>query len=283
MTELIVVGAGIAGSCVARMARERGWGVTVVADGGRPDSLAATAVLRRGYHAGRSGELEAWDYAVGVYAEWGVRMKRGGAVASYRRPLGGEVEDRDWLLLDPAEPLVKADVTREVLSAHGGRVWFGRGDGLAAAGGGAGGAVVVAAGARGALAPSGAVTWGVTWLHAPDALRAASDVRVYQYAPYRTIVGGVAGGRARVGSSSSVSEEGAVAQARKMLGVAWDLGWLTTQDGWEMRVGMRVKTDSTWRRAEDGHWEIGGFHRTGYALAPMAAKDVLDDIEKNLT
>lgn len=283
MTELIVVGAGIAGSCVTRMARERGWGATVVAGEARPDSLAATAVLRRGYHSGRAGELEAWDYAVGVYAEWGVRMKRGGLVSSYRRPLGGEVEDRDWLLLDPAEALVKADVKREVLSAHGGRVWFGRGDGLAAGAGGGRGAVVVAAGARGALAPSGSVTFGVTWLHAPDALRAPGDVKVYQYAPYRTIVGGVAGGRARVGSSSSVTEDGAVTQARKMLGVAWDLGWLATREGWEMRVGTRIKTDDHWRRAEDGHWEIGGFHRTGYALAPMAAKEVLDDIEKNLT
>lgn len=277
MTELIVVGAGIAGSCVTRMARERGFDVTVVAGEARPDSLAATAVLRRGYHAGRAGELEAWDYALTMYAEWGVRMHRGGLVSSYRRPLGGEVADRDWLLLDPAAALVEADVRREVLSAHGGRVWFGRGDGLAA------GAVVVAAGARGALAPSGAVTWGVTWLHSEDALRAPEDVKVYQYAPYRTIVGGVAGGRARVGSSSSVSEEGAVAQARKMLGVAWDLGWLTTRDGWEMRVGTRIKTDDVWRRAEDGHWEIGGFHRTGYALAPLAAREVLDDIEKTIS
>lgn len=275
--KLIVVGAGIAGSCVTRMARERGFDVTVVAGEARPDSLAATAVLRRGYHSGRAGELEAWDYALSVYAEWDVRMHRGGVVSSYRRPLGGEVADSDWLLLDPAEALVKKDMEREVLSAHGKRIWFGRGDGLA------GDAVVAACGARGVLAPSGSVTWGVTWLHAPDALRAPEDVKVYQYAPYRTIVGGVAGGRARVGSSSSVTEEGAVAQARKMLGVAWDLGWLTTTDGWEMRTGTRVKTDGGWRRAEDGHWEIGGFHRTGYALAPMAAKEVLDDIEKTLS
>ncbi len=274
--KLVVVGAGISGSSVARLARERGWDVVVVGLEGKPDSLAATAVLRRGYHAGRPEELAAWDYAVEKYAEWGVRMHRGAGVASYRRPLGGEVEDADWLLLDPAAALVKADVRREVLSAHGSRVWFGRGDGLA------GDAVVVCAGARGALAPSGGVTWGVTWLAGPEALREPERVRVYQYAPYRTIVGGVAGGMARVGSSSSVSEEGAVAQARKMLGVAWDLGWLTTRDGWEMRVGTRVKTDWRWRRDESGVWEIGGFHRTGYALAPMTAREVLDDIEKSL-
>jgi hypothetical protein len=276
VSKLIVVGAGIAGSCVTRMARERGWDVTMIAGEGKPDSLAATAVLRRGYHAGRADEIEAWDYAVRMYAEWGVQMHRGAGVSSYRRPLGGEMADSDWLLLDPAAPLVKRDVMREVLSVHGARVWFGRGDGVA------GDAVVAAAGARGALAPSGALTWGVTWLHAPEALRAPEAVKVYQYAPYRTIVGGVAGGRARVGSSSSVSEEGAVRQAEKMLGVAWDLGWLTTRDGWEMRTGMRVKTDGHWRRNENGVWEIGGFHRTGYALAPMAAREVLDDIEKNL-
>jgi hypothetical protein len=275
--KLIVVGAGIAGSCVTRLARERGWDVTLIAGERRPDSLAATAVLRRAYHTGRVSELEAWDYAVGVYGEWGVQMTRGGLVSSYRRPLGGAVADSDWLLLDPAEALVQPDVAREVLSVHGGRAWYGRGDGLA------GDAVVAACGAQGVLAPSGAVTFGVTWLAAPDALRAPDEVRVYQYAPYRTIVGGVAGGRARVGSSSSVTEEGAVTQARKMLGVAWDLGWLTTRDGWEMRVGTRVKTDDGhWRRNQTGVWEIGGFHRTGYALAPMAAREVLDDIDKSV-
>jgi hypothetical protein len=277
VSTLIVVGAGIAASSVARLGVERGLDVTVVAGEGKPDSLAATAVLRRGYHVGKAEELEAWDYAVQMYGAWGVAMRRGAGVASYRRPLGGEVEDTDWILLDPAAPLVKADVQREVLSAFGKRVWFGHGDGIE------GDAVVVAAGARGSLAPSGTVTWGVTWVHAAEGLRHPEAVKVYQYAPYRTIVGGVAGGKARVGSSSSVSEEGAVRQAEKMLGVAWDLGWLTTRDGWEMRLGARVKSDGVWRRTENGAWEIGGFHRTGYALAPMAARDVLDDIEKSLS
>lgn len=274
--KLIIVGAGIAGSSAARMARERGLETIVIGLPGKPDSLAATAVLRRGYHAGKPAELEAWDYAVSKYAEWGVSMQRGGSVASYRKPLAGERADADWLLLDPAAPLVKPDVEREVISAFGGKAWYGPGAGAA------GDAVVVACGARGGLAPSGDVTYGVTWVHSPDALRHPEEIKVYQYAPYRTIVGGVAGGRGRVGSSSSVTEEGAIAQAEKMLGAAWDLGWLSTREGWEMRMGARVKTDWSWRRAENGVWEIGGFHRTGYALAPMAAKEVLDDIEKTL-
>jgi hypothetical protein len=276
MSKLIVVGAGISGSSFARLARDSGHDVTVVGLEGKPDSLAATAILRRGYHAGMAEELAAWDYAVERYAEWGVKMTHGAGVASYRRPLGGEREDADWLLLDPAAPLVRRDVTREVISVHGTRAWYGRGDGIE------GDAVVVCAGARGVLAPSGDATWGVTWIGAADALRAPDAVKVYQYAPYRTIVAGVAGGRARVGSSSSVTEEGAIAQGEKMLGVAWDLGWLTTREGWEMRTGMRIKTAGGWRREGDGHWEIGGFHRTGYALAPMAARNVLDDIEKSL-
>lgn len=272
--KLVVVGAGIAGSCVTRLAQERDWEVEVVAGERRPDSLAATAILRRGYHVGKPGELEAWDFAVGVYERWGIKMERGGRVASYRRPLGDEREDADWILLDPAAPLVRPDVRKEVISVFGKNAWWGRGAGTT------GGAVVAACGALGALAPSGAVTWGVTWLHSPDALKHPGDTKIYQYAPYRTIVAGVAGKRARLGSSSSVTEEGAVEQGRKMLKVAWDLGWLETTEGWETRLGARLKTEDHWRRAEDGHWEIGGFHRTGYALAPMAAQQLLDDIAK---
>lgn len=274
--KLVVVGAGIAGSCVTRLAQERGWGVQVIAGTRKPDSIAATAILRRAYHAGKPGEFEAWDYAVETYERWGIKMQRGAGVASYRRPLGGEKTDADWLLLDPAAPLVKAHVKRDVISVFGKNAWFGHGDGAS------GDAVVAACGAVGDLAPPGDVTWGVTWLHSPDALKAPDDIKVYQYAPYRTIVGGVAGNRARVGSSSSVTEEGAVEQGRKMLQVAWDLGWLATLEDWEMRLGARVKTDDHWRRPDDGHWEIGGFHRTGYALAPMAARELLDDIEKSI-
>lgn len=273
--KLVVVGAGIAGSCVARLAQERGWEVEVIAGERKPDSLAATAILRRSYHAGKPEELAAWDYAVETYDRWGIEMERGAGVASYRRPLSGEKADADWLLLDPAAPLVKAHTKRDVVSVFGKNAWFGRGNGVS------GDAVVAACGAVGDLAPSGKVTWGVTWLHSTDALKAPNAIRVYQYAPYRTIVGGVAGHRARVGSSSSVSEEGAVEQGRKMLKAAWDLGWLTTMDDWEMRIGARIKTDDHWRKAEDGHWEIGGFHRTGYALAPTAAQLILDDIEKS--
>jgi hypothetical protein len=251
----------------------------VIARGDEPDSLAATAVLRRGYHSG--GSLESWDYAIQCYERWGVRMARGGAVSSYRRLLAEPRADADWTLIDPAAPLVQADVKREVVSAHGGRVWFGPGAGEA------GDAVVVACGARGGLLrPAGAVggaivTYGVTWVHAPEALKEPEVMRVYQYAPYRTLLAGVAGGKARVGSSSAAGEEKAVEQGRKMLQTAWDLGWLTTLDEWEMRVGARLKSQEVWWREGDGHWEIGGFHRTGYALAPGAARDVLDDIEKS--
>lgn len=275
--KLIVVGAGIGGSCVARLARERGHEVVVVDAGGAWGSLAATAVLRRGYHTGKAGELQKLDYALECYERWGVPARRGGEVSSYRRPLAEPRQDADWLLLDPAAPLVQPDVRREVVSAWGNRAWYGPGHGDQAD------AVVAACGAGGRLAPSGRVTWGVTWAHSPEALRAPDKIRVFQYAPYRTIVAGVAGGRARVGSSSSVTQEKAVEQAGKMLEAARDLGWLKEREGWEMLLGARLKRDGDlWWREEDGHWALGGFHRTGYALAPATARDLVEEIEKTL-
>lgn len=272
--KLIVVGAGIAGSALCQLAEERGHDVTLVSDG-VPDSLAATAVLRRGYHAGKPDQLAALDYALDCYQRWGVPVRRGGLGQSYRR-LGDEpVADEDWLLLDPAAPLAEPDVRAEILTVKNGTAWLGAGRSLE------GDAVVVATGAReGNLQATGSVTWGVTLVHShPEALR-DEQIRIYQWAPYRTIVAGVVNGEARVGSSSARSPDAARNQMTKMLEKAWGLGWLTTRKSWGEVLGARLKTEQlSWRDPEDGAWRLAGFHRTGYALAPAAARDLLSEIE----
>jgi FAD dependent oxidoreductase len=275
--KIVVVGAGIAGSIFTRFAREAGHEVVVVAPDDKPDSLAATAILRKGYHAGKPEQIAAWEFAVETYERLGLELKRGAMTSGFRRLGSAETPDSDWLLIDPAAPLVVPDVKRTVVTVKGGNAWTGPEDRDRLAGD----AVVAACGATGALAPSGKVTWGVTWLHADGALREPQHIRVYQYAPYRTLMGGVAGGQARVGSSSAATREKAVEQGKKMLDMAWHLGWLTTRDNWEMRLGARLKSDRLWWRDEESEcWRLGGFHRTGYALAPAAARDLLERLTR---
>lgn len=275
--KIVVIGCGVGGSMTARLGRERGHEVTVISDGNAPDSLAATAVLRRAYHAGNPAELEAWKYAVSMYRGWGVRLRKGGLASSYRRPDAAPRNDADWLLMDPAEVLVQPDMTGSVLTCGKNAAWLGADDDEVVRGD----AVVIAAGAAKRFLPEdGTVTYGVTWMHNASALEDPDSVRIFQYAPYRSLMAGVTGVHARVGSSSAKTPEKALEQARFMLKCAWELGWLTTATGWTRVAGARLKTEKLWWREETGAWRIGGFHRTGYALAPATARDLLDEIEK---
>lgn len=270
--KIIVVGAGIAGSAFARIARDEGHEAVVVAERGLPHSVAATAVLRRAYHRGDPSQLTAFDYALGQYKLWDIPLTQGGLYSSRRLP--EEREDADWYLIDPVAPLIEPDVREQVVSVMGPRAWLGPGRYMM------GDAVVLAVGATGPLAPTGKITWGITWQHSgPAALTLPQQLRVHQYAPYRTMMAGVVGGYARLGSSSAVKQETAIKQADSMMRMAWDLGWLTTARGWEALLGARVQTAGNWWREPEGHWRLTGFHRTGYALAPGAARELLDAIE----
>lgn len=276
--KIVVVGCGIAGSLVTAMAREREHEVIAVSDGNTPDSLAATAVLRRAYHAAKPAELEAWKYAVAYYRERGVELREGALAGSYRRPGAIPRPDGDWLLMDPAAVLVQPDVKVKVLTAGRNSAWTGSSESDAVRGD----VIIIAAGAGKQFLPEkGTVTHGVTWTHHASALAHPDKTMVYQYAPYRTLMAGVTGVHARVGSSSAKTPEKALEQARYMLKQAWELGWLTTPVGWARVAGARLKNDRLWWQDELGAWRIGGFHRTGYALAPAAARDLLDEIEKS--
>lgn len=274
--KLVIVGAGVAGSVLARLARERGHDAWIVAPHEEPNSLAATAILRRAYHNNKPDEQQAFDYAVEQYAMWGIPLIKGALYTSHRTG-DRERKDNDWLLIDPKAPLLPEDVQAHVVSVHGKRAWVGPGRCIE------GDAVVTAVGATGHLAPPGKLTWGVTWeasgAHAvvqPDILRA------HQYAPYKTLICGVIGGTSRLGSSSAIKYETAVAQSKKMLALAYEMGWVRSLGDWYPRMGARLQTPRQWWREPDGSWRLGGFHRTGYALAPYAAAQLLGKIEETV-
>lgn len=254
----VVVGAGIAGSSLALALRDAGHEAVVVSDpGSATDSLSAAAVLRRAWHAG--AERDTYDRTLALYAARGVEVVRGGWATSYQRPGAEPRWDKDWALMDPAAPLISADVAGHAVP-HG------------PAGVRVNGTVID--GDRVFWCPGAHArqcageTWGVTWVHDDPAVLAQIDaLTVHMVAPYKTIVAGVVGGHVRLGSSSAATPDKAMAQADKLLALFGHVGLVTSLKGWTARLGRRVQ--------RTGGATIGGLHRTGYAVAPALAEAIV--------
>jgi hypothetical protein len=268
----VVVGAGIGGSAFTRVARGAGHEVVLISDQDKIHSLAATAVLRRGYHKGP--EAATWDESMSFYRAWNIPLVSGAYVTNYRTPDKAEHFDKDWHLIDPAAPLLAPDVLTRVNTIY---------DGSVATPSGAvytGDAVILAPGTS-PYALDGKVTWGVTWVHPdPGVLRRPEALQVHHWAPYKSIVAGPVGRRARLGSSSASTVESAHAQARVMLAAARDIGMIHSTVGWSAETGARLQTKEHHARYMGKRtWWFGGFHRTGYALAPSLAHRLISKLE----
>jgi hypothetical protein len=260
---LIVVGAGIAGSALTRILRERGVPVTLISQG-EPHSLAATAVLRRAWHSGAERDL--FDESLAAYRHWGIPVPAGAQVTSYRRD--GAIADPDWAFIHPAAPLLQPDITAEVTAISAGRARLAGGKVID------GDTVIRATGATGALAIAGKVTWGGTWI-TPGS---GEGITVHQYAPYKMIAAAGLGGSWRAGSSSANTSAKAIERARAQLQMALERRMVPDSARWELTVGARVRTAERYGRDPAGGWWIGGFHRTGYALAPAVARQLADEL-----
>jgi glycine/D-amino acid oxidase-like deaminating enzyme len=260
---IAVIGAGIAGSSVTRVLRERGAPVTLISSGA-PHSLAATAVLRRAWHHGT--ELARFDESLDAYRRWRIPVPAGAQVTSYRRD--GTRPDPDWAFIHPAGPLLEPDITAEASEFLPGRVLLADGREIPAD------TVIRATGATGRHAIGGKVTWGGTWRSPGD----GAVIRIHHYAPYKMIAAAGLGGGWRFGSSSAADHPKAYAAARNQFTLAAARAMVPDTGQWELVMGARVKTDADLYGRDPGGWWIGGFHRTGYALAPAVARELADQM-----
>jgi glycine/D-amino acid oxidase-like deaminating enzyme len=264
--KVIVVGAGIAGCSVVRACWAKGYAVTHITDGQAAGSLAATAILRRGYHVKDRRDVQLWDRSIELYRQWKVQMREGALVTSYRNP--NLKLDKDWRMLDPAEPLIEVAalaIKGIAVSADGRKVTLRNGKEFT------GDKVVMAIGSS---TGKGKITHGVTWVAHKSALNEYT-LRVHHMAPYKTLTAGVVGGSARLGSSSATTAEAAREQAHKMLRLAEELG-IAVKNGWTPVYGQRIQTEPRAFQHPDGHYVLTGYHRTGYALAPAEAEEMVD-------
>ena len=255
MTNVIIVGAGICGSSLARAAKAAGLGIVVVDDNRPTDSLAAAAVLRRAWHS--ADETALFDRSMALYREWGVPVLSGAIVTNYRHT--EPKIDPDWHMIAPALPLWPASIAGHASAIDGGVAVLGREIEAHH--------VLWATGRYGGNVSG--VTHGVTWVHDDPhaALVNPQMMRVHHVAPYKSVMAGVVGKRARFGSSSANTAEKAWEQARyfKELGIREQI--IEDVEGWRPVYGQRVKSAQA--------ATLGGMHRTGYALAPALAERII--------
>lgn len=266
--DTLIVGAGIAGSSLARAFRAAGRDVTVIAPAEATHSHAALAVVRRGYHPKEQRAFVVESLA--LLHDWNSLAGQGAIVSNYRTP-GTRRYDGDWTLIDPVNPLVTPDVNAVVTRIEGQTAICADGRTFAAR------QILVCPGADSPFTPrEWTITHGCTWVHDdPTVLRLPDDgsaaLRVHHLAPYKSIVAGVVNGQARLGSSSGKNKTDAVLQATKMLDAMKELGCAAYDSGWRMHYGQRAQ--GSWLTRRPWGWVVGGLHRTGYALAPALAQD----------
>lgn len=280
--DVVVVGAGIAGSSVVRLAQRRGLSTFMVADFPDPASTCALAVIRRRWQHG--DDLRRTDFALDYYRSFGVLWPEGAVVTSFRP--GGEFPkiESDWFLVSPTEPLVIPDMADRIE-----RVLPETSEVVTSLGPVRGRLVVVAAGpgsrglfpgrARGSFTEK----WGATYVSPTAKIEPylGYGLRAHWSTPYNAILAAESKGEVRVGSSVADSRAEAGVKADKILFNAIRAGMVTDVSDWSVRYGLRVMTDNGTSNGmpdwiSSSTVVLTGFARCGYSIAPARAKEVLD-------
>jgi hypothetical protein len=266
--ELIVVGAGIAGSALARLARAAGHSVLVVADPDwTPASAASLAVARRRWQEGTNRTR--LDFSLEWYRRNGWLLAQQALVTDQRDRTRVQT---DWYALDPTGPLVAPDVPGVAVLAARGRVTLRGGPTLSA------NRVVIAAGHGTAeLHPSlepDRLMFGHTWIG--EGNLTGADLRAVHLGPYRSMIAVRHGGHTRLGSTRATTHAGSLEAAMRMLDDALERG-MVKPGAWRTVDGVRAMGSTHGRpeRVDYQTWSLTGLARCGYSLAPARAAELL--------
>lgn len=255
---LIVVGAGLAGSWLTRVARDRGMDVVLIGDQLEPPTTAAVGLLRPTHLPEADRPL--LPRSLRAWADHGVAVHTGAQVSRWDRP--GVKYQPDWYVVDPVRACLQPDVIGQAIPVGPGRVSV-NDEGLA-------GTVVWCDGAG-----AGRRTFGVTWVH-PDPRALRHPLAVHHLAPYKVLAGASFPTGCRLGSSSTTDPASATAAGFKLLTVAVQRGLTDSADGWYPVRGTRLQRNQTLTPdGPDGAWRWSGFHRTGFGVVPASAATVL--------
>jgi len=269
--KLIVIGAGIAGSSATRIARDKGWDVTLIDHAPEQSaSRSALATIRPTWFdkAERADLEKSWDW----YSKWGAAGTREAHVSNWKNR---EVKaQKDWWLVDPILPLVKPDLTERVVGIYKTFVTTPTKE-IAAD------AILNCTGAYGAdLARDVSLFAGVTWI-SHDAQLDYSPYRVHHLRPYKSLSAAQINGVTRVGSSISASADKAIQEAEELLEQAHLLGIVQAGATWEMSLGWRAKGKGgipIYPELGQRNAYFSGLARSGYGLSPAIAEKWIDSL-----
>jgi threonine dehydrogenase-like Zn-dependent dehydrogenase len=250
---LLVVGNGIAGSCVARQARARGYRVTVMADPGRqPAAKAALCVVRPLWFNGIERRM-VW-HALGWYETLGAITTGLADYSAYTTPSKRERRN-GYFAIDPYKVLVEPDLAETYVSRPEGYD-----------------AVVLCLGAHADV--DWVRTWGVTTVVAAEgpALRA-------HFARPREVLFAVCHDHEHVRFGSSVGASEPEARHRQNLLEERGRAVGMLPDGFAPQVvGQRLMPPGQVGPVElvgPGVWTLHGFGRIGFSFAPVRAEELL--------
>jgi hypothetical protein len=260
---ITVIGAGIAGSALTRLARERGHDVSLVSVG-PPASAAALAVARPSWL--KLEDRLGLAFSLDWYRANGMLIATEAAVRNAKTPTEVKLQG-GWYLIDPLAPLVAPDEERAVT-----RDDFHRG-----------GPIVVCVGAGATFPPPriGGTNWGSTATCAA-AWEEAGHLPTLQVAhlrPYHSVMVACDGGHIRLGSSQGATPEAADRRLYSDLAVAEELGLVGRGWAWDIVRGQRVTVKAPRVQRNGNRYTMTNYGRLGYSLAPWDAHNVLEEIE----
>ena len=269
--KLIVIGAGIAGSSATRIARDKGWDVTLIDNAPEnAGSRSALATIRPTWFdkAERVDLERSWDW----YTKWGAAGSREAYVSNWRNR---EVKkQKNWWLVDPILPLVEPDVRERVVGIYDKHVTTDAGQLIE------GDAILNCTGAYGSeLSRDVTLFAGVTWI-SRNAELDYSPYRVYHLRPYKALSVAQINGVTRLGSSIAATADKAIDDAKEMLMTAIALG-IVKQADWEMSLGWRAKGKGgipIYPELGQRNAYFSGLARSGYGLSPAIAEKWLDSL-----
>jgi hypothetical protein len=268
--KLIVIGAGIAGSSATRIARSKGWDVTLIDHAPEQSaSRSALATIRPTWFnkAERKGLERSWEW----YSTWGAAGTREAHVSNWKNK---EVKtQKDWWLVDPILPLVAPDLVERVVGIYKTFVTTPTKE-IAAD------AILNCTGAYGDdLAHDVTLFAGVTWI-SHNAELDYSPYRVHHLRPYKSLSAAQINGVTRVGSSIAKTADKAIDDGKELLMTAIALGIIKSGD-WEMSLGWRAKGKGglpIYPELGMRNAYFSGLARSGYGLSPAIAEKWLDSL-----
>ncbi len=269
---IVIIGAGIAGSSATRIARAKGWNATLIDHAPmQAASRSAIATIRPSWFdkSERTDLDRSWEW----YRQWGAAGSKHAFVSSYRNQ---EVKNqKDWWLVDPLIPLLEPDIRERVTQIRDNCVELADGTTLQAD------ATLNCTGAYGAnLAQNVTLFAGVTWI-SNNAQLDHAPYRVHHLRPYKSLSVAQINGVTRLGSSISKNADQAIADGKYLLETAHALKIINTSSDWEMSLGWRAKGiggKPIYPKLGERNAYLSGLARSGYGLSPALTEKWLESL-----